>query len=199
MQVLNGNELEQIPHMIISFGGGMGGYSYHYRYVNISSIEGGVVSATGFAVKPALIKAENIFALKGNMLYCFKTDEHASRELRDEIRDHLLKGSLDKARKAFLGYNKAGPLQTLFIEMERQSIRSCGNWTYIGLDTMSRTQDYVICSEENFCNEPVVDEKDDMPLSFRTLEHAKEHFDGMVDNTGLYIVRRTEEIVYAPE
>lgn len=196
MQILNGKELEETPHMIISFGGGMGGFSYHYRYVHIKTIKDGVVDATGFAVRPQLLEATNIFACTDDMLYCFKMD-NSSRDIRDEIRDLLLKGSVDKACRRFREH-KGIPSDTTsaaIVVAKRQAIRSCGNWTYIGPDQTKVQEDYVICMEENFSNRPITNEIDDSDLSFKYLEDAREHLEEMVDSDGFYIIHRTEEIV----
>jgi hypothetical protein len=196
MQVLNGKELEQAPLLICSFGGGQGGYSYHYRYVRIDAIDHGVIRATGFSVPPGTLKAENLFCIHGDVLYGFLAV--CNSKFRDGLRDLLLNDALDKAIKTQLevagrtGYKE---LERAMLRSKRQQIIATGHWQYIGPDMSRIKQSYVICFDENFRNMPAHD-FDDQELAFGTLGMAQSHLKEMgADGDGMYIVHRTEEIV----
>jgi len=194
MLILNGKELEQTPHLIVSFGGGNGGFSYHYRYIRVSEVESGTLRATGFSVPPSLLKEKNIFAKTDKAIHCFILVNNG-KAFRDEIRDLLLKGSVAKARKLALDSNgKSGnPYTEPIIDIPRQRIVACGNWMYTGPDLSKVLEDYTICFDENFRNTPVVWNEEEQ--SFKTRAEAQARLDELPDNDGMYVVHRTEEIV----
>lgn len=200
MKILNGKELEQTPHLIISFGGGMGGFSYHYRYVKIKNVDGGTLEGTGFSVPPALLKEKNIFAYAENTLVCFLLVSHP-KKIRDGVREMLLKGSIEGAKMLLMDHLKKcpNPCETVFIDIRIQQIMACGNWLYTGPDLSKVQEDFVICAEENFGNSPLKNHGDDTDVSFKYLEDAREHLGDMIDSSGLYIVHRTEEIIHDGE
>ena len=193
MQILNGKELSEVPHLIISFGGGSGGFSYHYRYVVVGSISAGTIRATGFAVRPALLEATSIFVLHEGVLHGFQM-KSAHRKVRDEVRDKLLKDDLEGARCTMTKNCLARDIHII----ERNKLVASGSWFYSGPTTEAKVEEYYkVCYEErDGIHMPVCDRNGDSTHAYADdVENAKEICEREMEDC--YIVRVTEEIIDA--
>ena len=130
MQSLNGEDLSRTPLLICSFGGGQGGFSYHYRFVRIIRTEGAVIEATGFATPPGRLSPRDLLCVHEDTLYHFLTNsDKATKQHVDMIRELILK---DEVVLAVRRHQNVIGRPEYVLMIPRQKIMSCGHWHYVG-------------------------------------------------------------------
>jgi len=125
MQILTTEHIRQLPLLIISFGGGMGGFSYHYRAVEVEQ-ELPILIATGFPLPPDwLNNGLNFFVRHREELVMFQMIG-TSRHERDEVRQLLSQDKWQEATRL-----ATGPQGPMYRSIRREIIHSSGHWNLI--------------------------------------------------------------------
>ena len=194
MRFMTGKDMELTPHLVTSFGGGMGGYSYHYRHIEVLSIEGSTIKATGYSVPPAWLKPVNLFCVFGEFLYVFRM-ENVGRPTRDEVRSLLCADAIEKARSCLKDACKGYKEPDLAIPViTRQQIVACGHWQYVG-PAPEVEEYYKVCYEKkDGIHIPVCDRDGYSDHAIHNdLEEAREH--AKREDGVCYVVKTTEQVV----